>query len=88
MLNCTTPPVPVKRYQTEAPAAETEAPSSGEGGGLVVGRLRLIGLAPDLRGRIRDVGPLVTVSRRGLPAFERTLDDTKPFLARLEPYLR
>ncbi len=48
----------------------------------------LDGLAPDLRGLIRDVGPLVTVSRRGLPALERTLDDTKPFLARLDPYLR
>lgn len=45
-------------------------------------------LAPDLRGLVRDVGPLVRVSRRGLPALEATLDDTRPFLARLEPYLR
>lgn len=45
-------------------------------------------LAPDLRGLIRDFGPLITVSRRGLPALERILDDTRPFLARLDPYLR
>jgi len=45
-------------------------------------------LAPDLRGLFRDIGPLVTVSRTGLPALERTLDDTRPLLARLEPYLR
>ncbi len=45
-------------------------------------------LAPDLRGLFRDLDPLIRVSRRGLPALERTLDDTRPFLARLEPYLR
>jgi phospholipid/cholesterol/gamma-HCH transport system substrate-binding protein len=48
----------------------------------------LEGLAPDLRGLFRDLDPLIKVSRRGLPALERTLDDTKPLLARLEPYLR
>jgi len=30
----------------------------------------------------------VKVSRKGLPALERTLDDTRPLLARLERYLR
>jgi phospholipid/cholesterol/gamma-HCH transport system substrate-binding protein len=45
-------------------------------------------LAPDLRGLFKDLGPLIEVSRSGLPALERTLDDTKPLLARLEPYLR
>jgi phospholipid/cholesterol/gamma-HCH transport system substrate-binding protein len=45
-------------------------------------------LAPDLRGLFRDLDPLIEVSRTGLPALERTLDDTKPLLARLEPYLR
>jgi len=50
--------------------------------------VNLKGLAPDLKGLLRDIGPLVTVSRPGLPALERTLDDTRPLLARLEPYLR
>jgi phospholipid/cholesterol/gamma-HCH transport system substrate-binding protein len=50
--------------------------------------VELDGLAPDLRGLVRDVGPLVSVSRRGLPALERTLDQTRPFLARLDPWLR
>lgn len=45
-------------------------------------------LAPDLRGLLRDFGPLVKVSRTGLPALERLLDDTRPLLARFEPYLR
>ena len=35
-----------------------------------------------------NLGPLVDVSRRGLPALERSLDDTKPLLARLDPFLR
>ncbi|MEX1142618.1 MAG: MlaD family protein [Thermoleophilaceae bacterium] len=45
-------------------------------------------IAPDLRGLFRDLDPLIRVSRRGLPALERTLDDTRPLLARLEPFLR
>ena len=50
--------------------------------------VQLKGLAPDLKGLLRDVGPLVSVSRRGLPSLERSLDDTRPLLARLEPFLR
>lgn len=50
--------------------------------------ISLKGLAPDLRGLFRDLDPLIKVSRRGLPALERTLDDTRPLLARLEPFLR
>jgi phospholipid/cholesterol/gamma-HCH transport system substrate-binding protein len=50
--------------------------------------ISLKGLAPDLRGLFSDLDPLIEVSRTGLPALERTLDDTKPLLARLEPYLR
>jgi phospholipid/cholesterol/gamma-HCH transport system substrate-binding protein len=45
-------------------------------------------LGPDLRGLFRDLGPLVRVSRRGLPATERVLDETRPLLARLDPFLR
>ena len=50
--------------------------------------IELKALAPDLLGLFRDLGPLIRVSRSGLPALERILDDTRPFLARLEPYLR
>jgi phospholipid/cholesterol/gamma-HCH transport system substrate-binding protein len=45
-------------------------------------------LAPDLRGFFRDLDPLVRVSRRGLPATEQALDNTRPLLARLDPFLR
>jgi phospholipid/cholesterol/gamma-HCH transport system substrate-binding protein len=45
-------------------------------------------LAPDLRGFFDDLGPLVRVSRRGLPATEEVLDNTRPVLARLDPFLR
>ncbi len=44
--------------------------------------------APDLRGLFRDLGPLVDVARTGLPALERSLDDTRPLLRRIEPFLR
>jgi phospholipid/cholesterol/gamma-HCH transport system substrate-binding protein len=50
--------------------------------------IELEALAPDLRGLFRDLGPLVRVSRRGLPAVERVLKDTRPLLARLDPFLR
>jgi phospholipid/cholesterol/gamma-HCH transport system substrate-binding protein len=45
-------------------------------------------LAPDLRGFFKDLDPLVRVSRRGLPATEQVLDNTRPVLARLDPFLR
>ena len=45
-------------------------------------------LAPDLRGFFTDLGPLVRVSRRGLPAVEQVLDNTRPILRRLDPFLR
>jgi phospholipid/cholesterol/gamma-HCH transport system substrate-binding protein len=45
-------------------------------------------LAPDLRGLFQDLDPLVRVSRRGLPATERVLDNTRPLLRRLDPFLR
>ena len=45
-------------------------------------------LAPDLRGFFNDLGPLVRVSRTGLPAAEQVLDNTRPLLARLDPFLR
>jgi phospholipid/cholesterol/gamma-HCH transport system substrate-binding protein len=45
-------------------------------------------LAPDLLGFFRDLGPLVRVSRRGLPASEEVLDNTRPILRRLSPFLK
>jgi phospholipid/cholesterol/gamma-HCH transport system substrate-binding protein len=45
-------------------------------------------LAPDLRGFFQDLGPLVRVSRAGLPATRQVLDNTRPILRRLDPFLR
>ncbi|MEA2353202.1 MAG: phospholipid/cholesterol/gamma-HCH transport system substrate-binding protein [Thermoleophilaceae bacterium] len=50
--------------------------------------IQLHGLAPDLKGLFRDLGPLITVSRKGLPALEGVLRDAKPLLAQLDPFLR
>ena len=45
-------------------------------------------LAPDLKGLFQDLGPLVRVSKKGLPATEQVLDNTRPILRRLDPWLR
>ena len=45
-------------------------------------------LSPDLRGFFQDLDPLVKVSRTGLPATEQVLDNTRPILRRLDPFLR
>jgi phospholipid/cholesterol/gamma-HCH transport system substrate-binding protein len=45
-------------------------------------------LAPDLRGFFKDLGPLIKVSRKGLPALEQVLDNTRPLLAQVDPFLR
>jgi phospholipid/cholesterol/gamma-HCH transport system substrate-binding protein len=45
-------------------------------------------LAPDLKGLFVDLDPLVRVSKRGLPATEEVLDNTRPLLGRLDPWLR
>jgi phospholipid/cholesterol/gamma-HCH transport system substrate-binding protein len=45
-------------------------------------------IAPSVRGLFKDVGPLVKVSRTGLPALEGVLDDTRPLLSRTEVFLR
>ena len=45
-------------------------------------------LSPDLRNLFRGFGPLVRVSRRGLPATSQALDNTRPFLGRLDTFLR
>ncbi len=40
----------------------------------------LAAIAPDLRGLFRDIGPLVRVSRRGLPAIKKTLKQSQALL--------
>ncbi len=45
-------------------------------------------LAPDLKGLFEDLDPLVRVSRRGLPATSQVLDNTRPLLRRIDPWLR
>jgi phospholipid/cholesterol/gamma-HCH transport system substrate-binding protein len=50
--------------------------------------LQLQALAPDLRALFRDVDPLVKVSKTGLPATSRFLDDLRPLLDATDPFLR
>ena len=45
-------------------------------------------LSPDLRGFFQDLGPLVRVSRTGLPATRQVFENTRPILRRLDPFLR
>ncbi len=44
-------------------------------------------LAPELRSLLQNLGPLTQASKNGVPAFERFLDASVPWLARLKPYL-
>jgi ABC-type transporter Mla subunit MlaD len=44
--------------------------------------------APDLRGFFQNLGPLVQVSKRGLPATSEALNNTRPVLRRLDTFLR
>src|SRR3954464_11592319 len=43
--------------------------------------------APDLRSTFRNLDPLITVSRKGLPALRDTLKGTGPVLEQLAPFL-
>jgi phospholipid/cholesterol/gamma-HCH transport system substrate-binding protein len=45
-------------------------------------------LAPDLQALFTDLRPLIRVSRRGLPALQGVLGDTRPVLEQLDPFLR
>lgn len=46
-----------------------------------------VALAPELRSLMLDLGPLASASRAGVPAFERFLTGSVPWLSRLKPYL-
>src|SRR3954447_6387421 len=45
-------------------------------------------LAPDLERLLRDLGPLITASKAGLPAISTTLNRLRPVLGQLDPFLR
>jgi phospholipid/cholesterol/gamma-HCH transport system substrate-binding protein len=45
-------------------------------------------VAPDFNRFMENLGPLVTASKRGLPAGARFLDDLRPLLGQLDPFLR
>src|SRR3712207_6251583 len=44
-------------------------------------------LAPDLTDFFRDLDPLITVSKRGLPALREVLNGARPLLGQLQPFL-
>jgi phospholipid/cholesterol/gamma-HCH transport system substrate-binding protein len=44
-------------------------------------------LAPELRTLLENLAPLTQASKTGVPAFERFLDASVPWLTRLKPYL-
>jgi len=48
----------------------------------------LQGLAPELAGLFRELGPLITAADRGLPAVRRVLNDLVPVLGQVDPVLR
>jgi phospholipid/cholesterol/gamma-HCH transport system substrate-binding protein len=50
--------------------------------------ISLAGLAPDLKAFFRDLNPLITVSKKGLPALEDFLNETTPLLAQIDPFLQ
>ncbi len=45
-------------------------------------------LSPEFAGFFKGLGPLITQSRRGVPALESLLEDFPPLLADFEPFLR
>ncbi len=45
----------------------------------------LSGLAPDLKAFFRDLDPLITASKTGFPAAQRTLKDLRPLLGQIDP---
>jgi hypothetical protein len=45
-------------------------------------------LAPDLKALFRDLDPLITASRTGLPALQRFLEELRPALGEFDPTLK
>jgi phospholipid/cholesterol/gamma-HCH transport system substrate-binding protein len=48
----------------------------------------LAGLAPDLKALFRDLDPLITASRRGIPAAQQFIEDLRPALGEFDPLLK
>jgi virulence factor Mce-like protein len=48
---------------------------------------KTVTLAPELRTLMQNLAPLTQASKAGVPGFERFLDASVPWLARLKPYL-
>ncbi|HEV2061468.1 MAG TPA: MlaD family protein [Solirubrobacteraceae bacterium] len=48
----------------------------------------LAALAPDLKLLFRDLDPLITASRRGIPATQRFIEDLRPALGEFDPLLK
>ncbi len=44
-------------------------------------------IAPDLKRIMEQLGPLFDASRKGLPALDKTIDNSRPLLAQLYPFL-
>lgn len=49
--------------------------------------VQLSALSPDLKALFRDLDPVITASKRGLPATEKFLDELRPVLAAADPAL-
>ncbi len=45
-------------------------------------------LAPEYRGFFQRLGPVISASKRGVPAFERTTRELPPLLEQFQPWLR
>jgi virulence factor Mce-like protein len=45
-------------------------------------------LAPDLKALFRDLDPLITASRTGIPAVQQFLEDLRPALGEFDPFLK
>jgi phospholipid/cholesterol/gamma-HCH transport system substrate-binding protein len=45
-------------------------------------------LAPEYRGFFQRLGPVISASKRGVPAFERTARELPPLLEQFQPWLR
>ena len=77
------------------PVELLRAPADGVPGHYDEPAVRMVTLAPELRALMADLGPvdappgggLTRGAKTGVPALERFLDGSVPWLARLKPYL-
>jgi phospholipid/cholesterol/gamma-HCH transport system substrate-binding protein len=75
----------VRRFSAEAkPLIDELRPAAVQ---LSPALQETVTLAPELRNLLVNVGPLTQASRAGVPAFEKFLSASVPWLAKLKPYL-